>query len=1066
MRILRLKIKNIASLKGEHEIDFQEIQKEGHLFAITGETGAGKSTILNTIGLALYGQVYKKNINQMDVVTLGEKDGAVELIIQVKGKYYLADWKAKVKKSNGEAYATPQPPVRNLYQLSTPDFNGEKTISNSKAEELLNLDFDQFCKCIILNQGEFAKFLTSSFSDRKDILEKLYPGEVIESMGRELKQEVDNLEKEKREIEIKTSELKGDELSGEILKSEKERLSKSLNVEEETFKNIESLERHFLSCFSYFEKYAENENKKINIKLEISKETTKFNLILKKSEEVFTLFQEAKKEHEFKAPKLQELLQKEEELKHQEESLKKISDRISGIQNFVTASSEKINLLLTEKNKSEEEAKSFIERLHSPVDILQSLKTDSEALFETYASYELLSQEYKGKKERFEQLEESGKALRVVVDKIKEEIELIPLDLREKEENNHKLRKTLLTQREEIERARIQHNEISNQILLLEKAKQDNLSSLKDIQQNIQIILKNISPIDATLKIQAVINASEICVDHAISTNSGECPVCLSHVSSNRWEDLKTILKQTDLKALREEHRKLSDELEKNQFNEKYLIPQMEKDEENLSSKKLSQKDLEKTISKELPSTESIDAELDHLKKLSWKLDSLKKDLEQKNDELNKLKDQYRKTKDELAQLNTVFSTKKIELETIYQKFKSIMPSLNADGIRDLKIEIKNYQTFSEAELNTSKISHEMELHETQRLKMQIELDSLFMEHKELSEKIKVIKLLLQKELNGEKASTLISQLQHALTKASDEWSRQLEDQKKQELVIKDANGRLFQLEELSKDFDLQFSREKHQFNQSIDKDCGTGLTKIGILDLSLTSPIELFIPVKDLIKAEKEQYRSKANETRMSFASISTRLSEWEKIQDKIQLFELKYQDLSNSLARKMRLYDVLGKDELRTFVLALVEEGLIQQTNEELQKLCQGRYEIIHQTKSMKMTPEFYILDKFREGGKRKISTLSGGETFMVSLAMALGLAEMTRGQAEIDSLFIDEGFGTLDQESLEDVLDMLQQIQTRGLTVGIISHIKTLTNALPVNLVLNKRPDGTSSITYRNN
>jgi exonuclease SbcC len=359
-----------------------------------------------------------------------------------------------------------------------------------------------------------------------------------------------------------------------------------------------------------------------------------------------------------------------------------------------------------------------------------------------------------------------------------------------------------------------------------------------------------------------------------------------------------------------------------------------------------------------------------------------------------------------------------------------------------------------------------MELHEAQRLKMQIELDSLVMEQKELSEKIQVIKLLLQKELKGEKASTLISQLQNSLTKASDEWSRQLEDQKKQELVLKDANGRLFQLEELSKDFDLQFSRERHQFNQSINKDCGTGLSKIGILDLSLTSPIELFIPIKDLIRAEKEQYRSKANETRMSFASISTRLSEWEKIQDKIQLFELKYQDLSNSLARKMRLYDVLGKDELRTFVLALVEEGLIQQTNEELQKLCQGRYEIIHQTKSMKMTPEFYILDKFREGGKRKISTLSGGETFMVSLAMALGLAEMTRGQAEIDSLFIDEGFGTLDQESLEDVLDMLQQIQTRGLTVGIISHIKTLTNALPINLVLNKRPDGTSSITYRNN
>jgi exonuclease SbcC len=84
------------------------------------------------------------------------------------------------------------------------------------------------------------------------------------------------------------------------------------------------------------------------------------------------------------------------------------------------------------------------------------------------------------------------------------------------------------------------------------------------------------------------------------------------------------------------------------------------------------------------------------------------------------------------------------------------------------------------------------------------------------------------------------------------------------------------------------------------------------------------------------------------------------------------------------------------------------------------------------------------------------------MVSLAMALALAELTRGQAEIDTLFIDEGFGTLDQESLEDVLNMLNQIQNRGLMIGIISHIKTLTSALPINLKLQKAQDGTSKIS----
>src|SRR5205085_10588896 len=135
----------------------------------TGETGAGKSTILNSIGLALFGQIYKKNVTQLDVVTLGEKDGSIELIFQVKGKYYLADWRARVRKQNGELYSTPQSPVRNLYSLETADFDSAKTISNISASELLNLDFDQYCKCVILNQGEFAKFLTSSFTERKDI---------------------------------------------------------------------------------------------------------------------------------------------------------------------------------------------------------------------------------------------------------------------------------------------------------------------------------------------------------------------------------------------------------------------------------------------------------------------------------------------------------------------------------------------------------------------------------------------------------------------------------------------------------------------------------------------------------------------------------------------------------------------------------------------------------------------------------------------------------------------------------------------------------------------------------
>ena len=201
MRLLKLKLKNIASLKGEHLIDFSEIQEQSSLFAITGETGAGKSTILNSLGLALYGEIYKKNVTQVDVVSLGEKEAQIELIFQVGGKSYLADWRAKVRKQNGEPLKQPQI-QRYIYPIESAEFDAEKHGPIESIENLLHLDFDQFCKCIILNQGEFARFLSSSFTERKEILEKLYPGEMLENLSRELKTELDTLQKQKNDLDI------------------------------------------------------------------------------------------------------------------------------------------------------------------------------------------------------------------------------------------------------------------------------------------------------------------------------------------------------------------------------------------------------------------------------------------------------------------------------------------------------------------------------------------------------------------------------------------------------------------------------------------------------------------------------------------------------------------------------------------------------------------------------------------------------------------------------------------------------------------------------------------------
>lgn len=159
-----------------------------------------------------------------------------------------------------------------------------------------------------------------------------------------------------------------------------------------------------------------------------------------------------------------------------------------------------------------------------------------------------------------------------------------------------------------------------------------------------------------------------------------------------------------------------------------------------------------------------------------------------------------------------------------------------------------------------------------------------------------------------------------------------------------------------------------------------------------------------------------------------------------------------------------VIGKDEFRNFALGIIENRLIKKANLELNSLCEGRYKIIQASK--KTGHDFHIIDNWKGGLSRKISTLSGGETFLVSLAMALALSEMTRGQVEIESFFIDEGFGNLDNESIEDVLDVLSKVRSRGKQIGLISHIKTLTDRIPVNISISKSHLGESTVYYNYN
>ena len=110
-----------------------------------------------------------------------------------------------------------------------------------------------------------------------------------------------------------------------------------------------------------------------------------------------------------------------------------------------------------------------------------------------------------------------------------------------------------------------------------------------------------------------------------------------------------------------------------------------------------------------------------------------------------------------------------------------------------------------------------------------------------------------------------------------------------------------------------------------------------------------------------------------------------------------------------------------------------------------------------------ELQVIDTWQLDSQRDTSTLSGGESFLVSLALALALSDLVSHKTSIDSLFLDEGFGTLDSETMEIALDALDNLNASGKMIGVISHIEAMKERIPVQIEVKKMAGmGVSQLT----
>ncbi|HIC78979.1 MAG TPA: nuclease sbcCD [Sulfurovum sp.] len=143
--------------------------------------------------------------------------------------------------------------------------------------------------------------------------------------------------------------------------------------------------------------------------------------------------------------------------------------------------------------------------------------------------------------------------------------------------------------------------------------------------------------------------------------------------------------------------------------------------------------------------------------------------------------------------------------------------------------------------------------------------------------------------------------------------------------------------------------------------------------------------------------------------------------------------------------------------FAQGITLDQLINLANHHL-TLLSTRYEL-QRSQEPKQLLEIEVIDSFQGDAIRPVRTLSGGESFIISLALALGLSELASQKIAIDSLFLDEGFGTLDEESLEVALNALNRLQSSGKMVGVISHVEALKDRIPLQIKVIPNGYGTS-------
>ncbi len=1033
-------------------INFEPFEKKG-LFLICGDTGAGKTTIFDAICFALYGETsgsFRDTKNLRSEYASLSAESFVDFSFTHQGKEYRIYRKPSYDrpKQRGEGMITEKERAE-LYCEDKVPIEGTTQV-NHAVIELLKIDFKQFKQIAMIAQGEFWDLLNASTEDRTKILRTIFMTSGYERMQYKLKERKNASFSEKKKTEdsifqyFRDAEAPEDSGLEEVLRSLQEEADSS-----DSAWNLEEMLNVLTDIISADAAALKNTQKELHTEKQTGEEKKKALHNAQTNNEFiqrFRKFTEEKDKLDAKEAEIKELELLTErqktavrKLKPMHDTLKKEEREASETERELTGKKEELTKIKSRGDQAEEALKKSLEGEARA----EAQKKTAERLKEDIPKYEkraALISEMEALKKEEACLDKEEKTLREDEEKLKCKIDHLGAVIKDLEKCAPR-RVEVQNRGKELQTLEAGMKEILEQDIPEHKKKKQELKVKQDAFRLAQEQFEDVS--EERRRCEHVLENCRAGILAQHLEEGKKCPVCGSTHHPEPAVLPEETASEEKLKELREIEESAKEAKDSSCIKAEKAKMALESHEEQLRNRILTSM---KQVDHIADLSENVSIE-HFYEKISSAWDVVKEQILD-NEKLEKQLEEDCRTYEKAVQ--DIETARGKETEDLMTRKEDLdeRKRKNQTHFVEKKTALKEYDNLAFSDLETAV---------KEQKKAEQEAEGIF----EAIEKAKTAKQQADTEKAETEAALGVLETRFQSLRVLTEESRS----NFRNLLMEEnfASEEAF-LEFLTDENEIAENEKKiNEYKQAVQ----TNIQQLNQARMDAEGKMEM---AEDQLKKESEEQDHRIETIRKHCTQIENRLEKNKRIKEKISSQRSSLEKFQEEYNRCTRLYNLItgnipdrAKITFEQYIQAAGFDHIIAAANRRLLPMSDGQYELFRkddsENKRSKTILNLEVQDHFT-GHRRPVGSLSGGESFKASLSLALGLSDTVSsnlGGVQMDALFVDEGFGTLDKKSIESAMDTLVRLSGTNKLVGIISHREELMENIPQQIKIKKTKEG---------